>query len=75
MSPRGTDLRTVAPIASLEVVGSWFSVGVAVARPAGLPLARLGLKLGRGLALLVSFLQGSGFLEFLLSRAVLWTFG
>jgi len=61
MLPRGTDLRTVALIPSSEVVD--FLVGVAVSRLASLPLAHLVFKLGRGLALLVYTLQGSGFSE------------
>ena len=36
MLPRSADLRTVALIPSGEAVDSWFSVGVTVARPAGL---------------------------------------
>ena len=76
-----TDLQTVALITSWR----WLAVGLAsilqllgrlaYGRPAGLPLAHLGLKLGRGLVLLVDTLQGSGFSEFLYFWAVLWTFG
>ena len=43
VQPRGHCLSDNGSDHFLEAVGSWFCVGVVVARPAGLPLAHLGL--------------------------------
>src|SRR6185503_18444710 len=75
-----TDLQTVA------LIFSWRRLVVALVprlpvlgrpawgRPAGLPLAHLGLMFCRGFTLLLYVLQGSGLLKYFWSWAVLWVF-
>ena len=65
--PRGHRLSDNVSDPLLESVDSWVCTGIVVARSAGLPLAHLSLCLGRGFALLLDILQGSGILKCLCS--------
>ena len=58
LSDNGSDLL-------LESVDSCLLLTIVTARPAGLPLAHLGLWFCRDSALLLCILQGSGFLKYL----------
>ena len=57
LSDNGSDLF-------LESVGSWLCLTVVTARPAGLPLAHLGLRFCRCFTLPSCILQGSGLLDY-----------
>ena len=63
--PRGRHLLDNGSDHLLESVDSWVRAGYVVARPAGLPLAHLGLWFFRDFALPLYNLQGRGFLKYL----------
>ena len=63
--PRGHRLLVKCSEHLLESVDSWFLLMVVTARPAGLPLAHLGLWFCRDSALPSCILQGIGLLEYI----------
>ena len=64
MPPRVHRLSDNGSNLLLESAGSWFRLTVAIARPAGLPLAHLGLWFCRSFTLPLCILQGSGLLDY-----------
>ena len=64
MPPRVHRLSNNGSDPLLESVGSWFRLAVAIARPADLPLAHLGLWFCQGFTLPLYILQESGLLKY-----------